>query len=124
MSLFAFVGSIFKPAAELIDNLHVSAEELGILRNELAQIEARVSIKLMELQSTVIDANSKVAIAEQQHGNILSKSWRPLTSLGLLAILIGMAYGLVPFNELLAQIAGGFLGVYGIGRSFEKRGEK
>lgn len=121
MSLFAFLSGIFKPAADLIDEIHTSDEEAGKLRNELAQIEARVSIKLMELQSQVIDANAKVAVSEQQHGNWLSKSWRPLTSLGMLSILISMAVGLVEFNELLAQIAGGFLGIYGVGRSVEKK---
>lgn len=123
MSLFGFLGSIFKPAAELIDNVHTSDEERMMLRNQLAQIEAQVSIKMMELQSTVIEANSKIAVAEQQHGNLLSKSWRPIVSLGLTGLLIAMGLGYVPFNELLAQISGAFLGIYGIGRSVEKRGK-
>jgi len=121
MSLFGFLGDIFKPAADLIDNVHTSDEERMQLRNQLAQIEAQVSIKMMELQSTVIEANASVAKAEQQHGNLLSKSWRPIVSLGLTCLLIAMGMGFVPMNEFLAQISGAFLGIYGIGRSVEKR---
>lgn len=122
--IFSFLSEVFKPAAELIDNIHTSPEEMGILKNKFAEIEAKVSVKLMELQMKVIDANSQVAIAEQQHGNWLSKSWRPIVSLGMLAILLAMGFGAIEFNELLAQISGGFLGIYGIGRSIEKRGSK
>ena len=85
MSIFNWLGSIFAPAADLVDELHYSGEEKGThevkiseLKNELAQIEAKVATKTLELQSQLIDANSKVAIAEQKHGNLLSKSWRPL----------------------------------------------
>lgn len=121
MSLFGFLGSIFKPAADLVDELHVSDEERGILRNKLAEIEAKVSIKMMDLQSEMINANAKVAESEQKHGNWLSKSWRPLTSIGMLGILVGMAYGFVPINEMLMQISGGFLGIFAVGRSYEKK---
>ena len=120
MSLLTLIGSIFKPAADLVDEVHVSDEERGRLRNQLAEIEAKVSIRVMDLQAKVIDANAKIAIAEQQHGNALSKSWRPIVSLGMMALLLAMGSGIIPLNELLAQIAGGFLGIYGIGRSMEK----
>lgn len=121
MSLFNFLGSVFKPVADLVDNVHTSDEERMMLRNQLAQIEAQVSIKMMELQSSVIEANSKMAIAEQEHGNLLSKSWRPLVSLALTGILVAMGFGVIEFNDLLAQISGAFLGIYGVGRSMEKR---
>jgi hypothetical protein len=121
MSLFSFIGGIFKPAADLIDNVHTSDEERLALRNQLAQIEAEISIKMMELQSTVIDANAKVAAAEQEHGNALSKSWRPVVSISLTALLLAMGFGFIEFNQLLAQISGAFLGIYGIGRSVEKK---
>jgi len=127
MSLFSFIGDIFKPASDIIDELHFSGEEKGEvankkaeLKNKLAEIEARVSQKLMELQSQSIEANAKVAIAEQQHGNWLSRSHRPITSILLVTILICMGFEIIPYKELLIKICGGFLGVYGIGRSVEK----
>jgi len=128
MSIFSFLGSLFSPLADTIDNLHDSEEELGQiavkkaeLRNKLAEIEAKVSTKMMELQSQSIEANAKMAVAEQQHGNTLSKSWRPITSLCMTGILVAMGFDLIAYKPLMVQICGGFLGIYGIGRSVEKK---
>ena len=124
MSILNLIAGIFKPAADLVDSLHDSKEEMGNiavkkaeLRNQLSQIEAQVSTKLIGLQSEVIAANSKIAIAEQEHGNLLSKSWRPITSLAFVSLLIAMGMGFVEFNQFLAGIAGSFLGIYAPMRS-------
>lgn len=128
MSLFSFIGDLFKPAADLVDNLHTSDEERGELevrkaelRNKLAEIEAKVSTRMLDLQSQAIEATSKVAVAEQQHGNLLSRSWRPIASLMFVGLLTGMGLEFIAYKPLLAQIAGGFLGIYGLGRTFEKK---
>ena len=128
MSLFDFIGSIFKPATDLVDELHVSDEERGQieikkseLRNKLAEIEARVSTKMLDLQSQVIEANAKIAVSEQQHGNLLSKSWRPLVSLGCAATLFAMGFEAIQYNQFIATICGGFLGIYAPLRSWEKK---
>ena len=127
MSIFSFIGSLFKPASDLVDELHFSGEERGELkvkqaelRNKLAEIESRVSTKLMDLQSQAIQANAKVATAEQEHGNTLSRSWRPLTSLALVGLLVCMGFEIIPYKDFLAKVCGGFLGIYGMGRSYEK----
>ena len=121
MSFFKFLGDIFRPAADLIDNLHVSDEERGMLRNQFAEIEARVSIQMMELQAASIEATSKLAVAEQKYGSILSRNWRPIASLSLLVLIMAMGLEFIPINTLILQIAGGFLGIFGIGRTLEKR---
>ena len=94
MSVFSWIGDLFSPAADLIDNLHYSGEEKAEakakqaeLKNKLAEIEAKVATRTLDLQSQIIDANSKIAVAEQKHGNWLSKSWRPLCSLGSFGML-------------------------------------
>jgi hypothetical protein len=128
MSILSFLGGIFKPAADLVDELHFSGEEEGQikikqaeLQNKLAEIESKVGLKLMDLQSKALDAHTKMAVAEQQHGNWLSKSWRPIVSLSMASLLIGMGFDIVPYKPLMVQVAGGFLGIYGIGRSYEKK---
>ena len=120
MSLFAFLGSIFKPAADLIDELHVSDEERGILKNKFAEIEARVSIKTLELQQLLVESNSKIAIAEQKHGNWYVKSVRPTISLGCFCLLVLTGFEIIPYKELIIQISGMYLGFYGGLRTFEK----
>lgn len=131
MSIFAFIGSIFKPACDIVDSIHYSGDEkdknkikLSELKNQLAQIEAQVSTKMLELQSQIIEANSKIAVQEQVSGNWLSKSWRPLTSVCFTIMLCLMGTGVIEFNQFLAGIAGGFLGIYAPLRSLvDKKGE-
>jgi len=127
VSIFSFLGSIFKPAADLIDDLHTSDEEMGNievkkqeLKAKMAEIEARVTTKIVELQTASLEATTKMEVAAQKHGNWLSKSWRPICSLGMMGILVGMGFDLIEYKPLMVQVAGGFLGIYGIGRSFEK----
>ena len=128
MSVFNWLGDLFSPIADLVDNLHDSDEELGNIevkkqeiRAKVAEIEARVATRVLDLQNAALEANSKVAMSEQQHGNWLSKSWRPVASLSMVAILLSTGFGVIEYKELLVQICGGFLGIYGMGRSWEKK---
>lgn len=128
MSLFSWIGSLFEPVATLVDELHYSGEEKGQidikkseLRNKLAEIESKVATRTLELQSQIIEANSKIAVSEQEHGNWLSKSWRPMCSLGSFLMLVLMGIGKVPMNDFLATIFGSFLGIYTGARSWEKK---
>lgn len=119
--IFNILAEIFKPAIDLVSKVVTKDNDKVALENQLAQIQAQVATKMMELQMAAIESNAKVAEAEQQSGNLLSKSWRPTVSVLFALNIVLMSYGVIPFNELVLQIEGAFLGIYGIGRSFEKR---
>ena len=51
MEILSFISSIFKPAVDLIDELHTSDEEKGNIKNQLAEIQAGVQDKIIELES-------------------------------------------------------------------------
>lgn len=128
MSFFNWISDLFTPVSNLVDELHFSGEEKGAienkraeLKNKLAEIEAKVATKTLDLQSQIIEANSKIAIAEQEHGNLLSKSWRPLCSIGSFVMLALMGMGKIPQNDFLATVFGSFLGIYTGARSWEKK---
>jgi hypothetical protein len=127
MSIFNWIGSLFKPAADLVDDLVYSGEERGNIevkkqeiKAKIAEIEAKVATRVLDLQNAALEANAKVAMSEQQHGNTFSKIWRPIASLCMVSILMLTGFGVIEYKELLVQISGGFLGIYGIGRSYEK----
>lgn len=128
MSIFSWIGDLFEPAANLVDELNFSGEEkaqaeakMAELKNKLAEIEAKVATRTLELQSQIIDANAKIAMAEQQSGNWLSKSWRPLCSFGSFGMLVAMGCQLIPYNDFLITVFGSFLGIYTGFRSYEKK---
>lgn len=121
MGLFDFIGSIFAPATRLVDDLHTSEEEKMKLRNELAKIQGQALEKVTELEKARFEAMSKVQVAEAQSSNKLTSSWRPISSLAIVAIVILASFGLVPqpaqqFYDLAQIILGGYV----IGRSTEK----
>lgn len=122
MSILSFIGDIFKPAAELVDSLHTSSEEKLELANRLAEIENNVKMKTLDLQSQMIEAQSKVIVAEAQGQSWMQRNWRPLTMLTFLGLVILDSFALLA-NPLsgeawtLLQIG---LGGYVVGRSAEK----
>lgn len=128
MSVFDWIGSLFRPAADLIDNLHDSDEEMGNiankraeLQNKLAEIEAKVATRTLDLQSQIIEAEAKIEMSVQKHGNWFTKSVRPTITLGNWVIMLLMATGKIPFNEYIVVVCGGYNAHYTHLRTQEKK---
>ena len=113
MSIFSFIGDIFKPAADLIDNLHVSDEERGQLANEMAKIQAQVHAKTTELMS-----------AEASSPHVITAIWRPVCCIVLVGIILADGHFGFKASEQVYVLAQTFLSVYGGGRSLEKMASK
>lgn len=121
MGLFDFIGNIFKPAANLVDELHVSDEERFKLRNELAKIQGEVDKKFMDLQKTAIDAQSKVQVAEAGSKYWLTATWRPITCLSLVGLILAESFGIIPpLSDNVYMLTNIMFGSYSVGRSYEK----
>jgi len=128
MSIFNFLSSIFKPAADIIDELNDSKEEIGNIavkkaeaKNKLAEIEAQVSTKMMELQLKAIEANTKLESVIQSNGNWYTKSIRPTLALLSFVIIILMGLGVMEYNDLIIKVCAGYNGIYAGLRTYEKK---
>ena len=120
MSIFNFLGSIFKPVSDIVDEIHVSDEEKGILSNKLAEIESKVTVKVLELQTKAIESQAKMETEIQKHGNIYSRSIRPTISLIFGITIFCMAFGIITLNTTIATGCFAYLGIYNGLRSWEK----
>lgn len=120
MGLFDFIGGIFAPATKLIDDIHVSDEERLQLRNELAKIQAGAMEKLTELEKARLNAMSKVQAAEANSKHTITATWRPITSMVLVALIVAGSFGMVTVGPEIYDLAEIFLGAYAGGRSLEK----
>lgn len=122
MSVLDFISGIFKPAVDLVDNVHTSTEEKLVQQNVLATLQNQVTAKLIELESQKLAAQSKIIAAEANGQSWLQRNWRPITMLTFLFLVVMDSFGWLP-NRLadeawtLLQIG---LGGYVIGRSGEK----
>ena len=122
MGILSFIADIFSPAADLIDEVVTSDEERMALENELANIKAKVSSEMLELQGKVLEASSKVAVAESQSDSWFTRTYRPMIITGMFILLSANAFGYLEHQlpDLFVQIFGACFGVVGAGRSVEK----
>lgn len=126
MNITDFISGIFKPFADLVDNVHTSSEEKQTLRNKLAEINAALTVKMLELEGQIIEAQSKALVAEIQGNSWLQQNWRPLTMVTFVVLVVATwsgysAPGLTEAMHLrLLDIVEIGLGGYVLGRSVEK----
>ena len=131
MSVFGFLSGLISPVTTLIDGLHTSEEEKGILKNQLYAMQSELSMKILEYETKLVESQASVVKAEATGHSWLQRNWRP----GLMTL-----FGFIIFwNYILQPILSSFLpidplptpdelwslmklglGGYVIGRSAEK----
>ena len=122
MRFLDLIAEIFKPAAELIDELHTSDEERIIQQRKLLEIQAMVLDSSLDYEKEMMSARAEIVNSEAKSEHWVTATWRPITMLTFLALAVGDSLGWLP-NPLrdeawmLLQIG---LGGYVVGRSAEK----
>lgn len=116
------IAGIFKPAAELIDNLHTSTEEKLEQKRLLLEVQGRAMDRVHEYNTALLEGQSRIVNSEAKSEHWLTATWRPIVMLGLFTLVMLDSFGWLPnrLSEdawLLLQIG---LGGYVVGRSFEK----
>lgn len=107
--MFSWISDLFKPAADLVNNLHTSDAERLELQNKLLDIQARIHGQVTDLMK-----------AEATSPHFIVAAWRPITSILLVGILFCDAFGWIHANEKIYALAEMFLSVYAGSRGFEK----
>lgn len=122
MSVFSFISSIFEPAVKLIDDLHTSDEEKLQMQAQIKKVENELLAKVIDYESQLLEGKTKIITAEATGQSWLQRSWRPITMLTFLILVVMDSFGWLanPLADeawLLLQIG---LGGYVTGRSAEK----
>jgi len=133
MALPAWLLGLFEPVANLIDELHTSKEEKGQIEIALTGALTSAGMKILDYETKLAEAQSKIIIAEAQGQSWLQRNWRPLLMCNF-GVIIFWNYAIVPvgtwaFGSALPPIdlpgdmwdvlkigIGGYIG----GRSLEK----
>lgn len=129
MSVFNVLGlvtDIFKPAADLIDNLHTSEEEKMEQKFNLLRLQAAAVDSATQYNQKLFEGQAKIVNSEASSDNWLAASWRPITMLTFVALVVAKFLGysspnMTPedYSHLWTLIEIG-LGGYVVGRSVEK----
>ena len=121
-SVMQVINGILNPVASIIDELHTSAEEKLKLRQAFLNLQTQFSIEMAKIDLEMARLQAKVIEAENTNGNWLQRSWRPVTMLVFLALIILDTFGLLskPLNDHVWTLLQIGIGGYVIGRSVEK----
>ncbi|MHC4647493.1 MAG: 3TM-type holin [Planctomycetota bacterium] len=122
MNIFELIKGIFKPAVELIDELHTSEEE------KLAQKAKTLGMYVEAIETGIEYAQDELKVkaaiveAEAKSEHLLTATWRPITMLTFLALVVADQTGILHFRLApeawtLLQLG---IGGYVAGRSVEK----
>ena len=111
-----------------IDSISTSDEERLEWKTKMMALQRDILHETFELEKMYVKAQSTVLTAELQHGNVLTRSWRPVTMLIFVGFVvwfgIGTAYNIpvpsVPFMDNMMGLVKLGLGGYIVGRSGEK----
>ena len=122
MSIFAFLKEAISPVATLIDELHTSDEEKETIRLEFYKLQFGIFERVMDYEKELLSSKANIIVAEAQGQSWLQRSWRPITMLTFLSLVVADSFGwlaspLASEAWTLLQIG---LGGYVVGRSMEK----
>lgn len=120
MPIWEWITGLFKPVGDVVDNVHTSDEERLTLKAQLAAVQAAVVTRLIEYEQKVVEAKQAVLVAEASSESWLTRSWRPITMLTFLAIVVGQTISGGEIDEHMWHLLEVGIGGYIIGRSVEK----
>ncbi len=122
MSVLSFLNEVIKPVTGLIDSLHTSDEEKSVLHNELSKIENSFAERVLDYEQQLSRMKADVIMSEAKGESWLQRSWRPITMLTFLGLVVLNTLGLtaVPIADQMWTLLQIGLGGYVVGRSAEK----
>ncbi len=126
MSIFSFIGKIFKPVADLVDNLHTSEEEKLEIKSKMMEMQFEFQSKILDYETKLMESKATIVESEAKSEHFLTAAWRPITMLLFTGIIVLRWFGLTDASisqelELkLFSIVQLGLGGYIVGRSGEK----
>jgi len=122
LSITNLIAGIFKPAADLIDNLHTSTEEKLEQKAKLLEIQAATMDSVNDYNKAIFEGQAKIVNSEANSTHLITATWRPITMLTFLALAVGDSMGWLqaPLRDEAWTLLQLGLGGYVIGRSGEK----
>ena len=122
MNVWEAITGLFGPVADIVDEVHTSEEERLKIKAKMFELQTKLAADKMEYEQQLLKSKTAVITAEANGQSWLQRSWRPITMLTFLALVVLDTLGLTEFRLsgeawTLLQIG---LGGYVAGRSLEK----
>jgi len=126
LGITELIAGIFKPATDLIDNLHTSKEEKLEQKRLLLEVQGRAMDRVHEYNTELLMGQAKIVNSEASSEHWLTANWRPLVMLTFTGLVVARFLGFEAEGmtekeyqslwNLITLGVGGYIG----GRSVEK----
>lgn len=120
--IWNFLAGLIAPVTDLIDKMHTSDAEKLAVKVEMMRINQSFVARVMDYEDKLLNAKADIIKAEAAGASWMQRSWRPITMLTFLVLVVCDSFGWLAFR--LAEQAWNLLqlglGGYVIGRSVEK----
>lgn len=122
MAILDIVTSIFRPIADVVDHVLPSGDAKIQLQQTILTGQLQAAERVLDYEKQLLDAQSRIITAEATGNSWLQRTWRPITMLTFLVLVVCDSFGILPFRLAkdawtLLQLG---LGGYVAGRSLEK----
>ena len=115
-----FISKILEPVTGLVDKLHTSDDERLEAKAVLLQLQPSLMSQTLDYEKQIANAQRDIIVAETLANSWLTRSWRPITMLTLVAIVVISQFTAMEVPPDLWFVIKLGLGGYVGGRSVEK----
>tara|TARA_R110002074_G_scaffold243053_1_gene414850 strand:- start:5956 stop:6372 length:417 start_codon:yes stop_codon:yes gene_type:complete len=115
-----FISKVIEPIAGLVDKLHTSDDERLEAKAVLLQLQTSLMSQTLDYEKQIAASQRDIIVAETQANSWLTRSWRPITMLTLVAIVVISQFTEMEVPPDLWFVIKLGLGGYVGGRSVEK----
>lgn len=120
MGILDKIFGLFNPVKELVDDLHTSDEERLEAKEKLLAIQTAVITEALAMEKELAQAQAKIVTAEAKSEHWVTSTWRPITMLTFLVLIVWSQVTGTPIPEQMWTLLQLGLGGYVVGRSAEK----
>ena len=82
------IGSFFKGIFGLVDDLHTSEEEKLALKGQMFMAQGDLLARVFDYEKSMLEMKASIITAEANSESWITRSWRPIAMLTLLALLV------------------------------------
>ena len=116
LGVLELIAGIFKPMVELIDDVHTSTEEKLHQKAVILDVQAQAMQQVFKHEEEMLNSRAKIVNSEAKSEHWVTSTWRPITMLVMLSLVVGDSMGLLyaPLSDeawLILQLGiGGYIG--------------
>lgn len=102
-AILGLIEGAFRPAVDLIDELHTSEEEKLEAKAKMMIIQNQLATEMLDVQKTELESARDIIVAEAKGESWLQRNWRPVLMM-LFGVIIANNYIFNPWLSAMFDI--------------------